>query len=408
MQSEKEVILIIDPFSTGALYAPMFKTLGYKCFAILSSATVPQRFVTAFTGDGFEYDQLFSVEDALEHFLPSQVAAVVAGNELGVEVADRVAAFFDVPGNDPQTSGLRRDKHQMQQALVHHNLRSIPTTLIENAADIETRLATLPPVAQFVLKPVNSFMTDGVEFASSREELAERLRAAPWGAPNSMGEINKGFLVQRFISGPEYVVDMVVSGNTIAVASLCKYSKGEHNGARFVYQGLEVLDPEAEAYQELIEYAKACTQALDIQFGPVHMELILSDEGPVMIEAGARLHGGVAPSLFMECYAPDLLGMAVDLYTGLKPKAAPSKKIRDGRIVFLINRVAGATLQIDLTKVGQLKALNAYKGHKLFVGDEPLPLTIDLATCPGIVWLAHEQVARINADEMAVRGVIEG
>lgn len=408
MQLEKNIVLIIDPFATGALYAPLFQARGFVCYAILSSDTVPQRFTSTFTGAGFEFDQLFNVADALEYFRPEQIAAVVAGSELGVEAADRIAEFFNVMGNDPLTSALRRDKYAMQRALANKGLAHIPSVLIQNQAAIEPCLANFAPQSGYVVKPVNSFMTDGVAFARDHSELRQCLAAAQWGRPNSMGEMNKGFVVQRFIAGPEYVVDLVVQGDNIAVAGLCRYRKGEHHGSRFVYEGLEVLDPNAPSWATLLTYAKSCSKALDIQFGPVHMELIVGDDGPVMIEAGARLHGGVAPSLFAACYAPDLLTLAVDAYSGGTVPKRASEKISDGRIVFLINRVAQGCLSVDAEKLRRLQTLSSYRGIKLFVAaDEPLPLTVDLATCPGIVWLAHEHVTQLNADEAAARAIIE-
>ncbi|CAH2785900.1 MAG: hypothetical protein CBARDCOR_4009 [uncultured Caballeronia sp.] len=48
----------------------------------------------------------------------------------------------------------------------------------------------------------------------------------------------------------------------------------------------------------MTDYAKQAAAALNVSVGPLHMEIIVSPQGPVLVEAGARLHGGVSVSLF--------------------------------------------------------------------------------------------------------------
>lgn len=408
MNPARDIVIIVDPFSTGALYAPLFRARGYHCFAVLSSSSVPARFVDGFSGHAFEGRELLSLAECLKVIPAARVRAVVAGSELGVETAERLALHFGVAGNDPATLAWRRDKFEMQQRLAAAGLRSIPTVKLSEAGDTRRALAQLGQGERFVIKPNNSFMTDGVEFIEGRQALEQALRWLEWGRINALGVRNSGYLVQAFVSGPEYVVDLVASAAGTLVVGLSRYRKAEHNGSRFVYEGLEVLDPRDERFADLIAYARACSKALEIGFGPVHMELLDSADGPVMIEVGARLHGGVAPSLFQECYAPDLLSVAVEAYLGFEPASAASRLIRPGRIVFLINRRLGARLARDEQRFAALQAIPSFRGFKPFAEpDEALPLTRDLASCPGIVWLAAAGEEELDRDERQVRQLFE-
>lgn len=408
MIQARDIVIIIDPFSTGALYAPVFRARGYRCYAVLSSSSVPARFVDGFSGSDFEGRELLSLEEGMRNIPAARVQAVVAGSELGVEAAERLALHFGVAGNDPATLLQRRDKFEMQQKLAAAGLLNIPTVKLDRASDVPRALAQLEPGERFVIKPNNSFMTDGVELIEGRQALEQSLCRLEWGRINALGMRNSGYLVQAFVAGPEYVVDMVASATGTLVVGLSRYRKAAHNGSRFVYEGLEVLDPHDERFAALVAYARACSAALDISFGPVHMELIDSADGPVMIEVGARLHGGVAPSLFQECYAPDLLSVAVEAYLGVKLSPAASRLVRPGRIVFLINRRVGAHLPQDEQRLAALQAIPSFRGFKRFAEpDVALPLTRDLASCPGIVWLVGAREEELDQDERQVRQLFE-
>lgn len=69
------------------------------------------------------------------------------------------------------------------------------------------------------------------------------------------------------------------------------------------------------------------------------MELFYTAENkPIMIEVGARLHGGIAPLLFKECYEDNLLDTTVTYFIENKlPKNKKSKLNKNGKIIFLIN-----------------------------------------------------------------------
>lgn len=59
----------------------------------------------------------------------------------------------------------------------------------------------------------------------------------------SFGNVNNTYLIQEYISGKEFVVDMVVNNDDIFIASLCKYEKCYINNSKFIYKSLITLDP---------------------------------------------------------------------------------------------------------------------------------------------------------------------
>ena len=401
----REAVIIVDPFSSGAAYAPAFTERGYDCIAVRSSPDISPRIAKAFRPQHFVDRTLFDIEAALARWTKQPVKAVVAGCEMGVSAAEALASRLGLPGNSPDTTPLRRYKHDMQRALASAGLAHIPSMLIRQESEID---ALLPQIHEgsWVVKPLNSASTEGVMFARGRDGVANALERCAWNRVNDLGEAHLGFVVQPFIQGREYVVDLVAHPGGITIASVCSYRKEARNGSNFVYVGLDVLDPHDPCHAALTDYAIRAARVLGLRVGPLHMELFASADGPVMIEAGARLHGGVAPELFRDCYAPHLLDLAVNAHLGGTVPTAPAQRVRHGQIVFLVNdqpcRFAGSGEDF----LARLRALPSYRGHKLFVAEgDRIPCTVDLATCPGIVWLAGQDVQQIESDASACRAL---
>jgi biotin carboxylase len=397
-----DVVIIVDPYSTGVLYAPVFRQLGFSCWAVRSSNDIPEHFTCDFEPENFART-FSSAAEVLREAVPGSILAVVAGCETGVAAADQLAKEFDVRGNDPATSHRRRHKDKMQRALREAGLRNIPGFVFSSLAEFE-QVSTSFEENEYVVKPINSAATDGVRFVSGHDELYAAMRCAGWDARNDLGEINYGFVVQEFIPGPEFVVDMVAFDDEYVTASVCRYDKREKNGAKFIYYGLDTLDPRDIELAPLVDYAKQAARALGIVVGPVHMELIWNERGPVMIEAAGRLHGGIAPRLFTACYDPDLLSLSVRSYLRDAVPAGAAGMRQFGRIAFLISERVGTFAGLTCEEIKAMKSLSSYCGHKVFIrSGDTVQKTIDFATCPGLVWLSASNRAAIDRDEMDIR-----
>ncbi|WP_459782421.1 hypothetical protein, partial [Photobacterium sp. R1] len=126
----------------------------------------------------------------------------------------------------------------------------------------------------------------------------------------------------------------------------------------FVYNRLELLDPYDAGLATIREYAVAATRALDITYGLVHMELMLNpSNGPVMIEAATRIHGGVAPSLFESCYSPSLLDTIATLVSEQRVPEQDSKRVKQGRVYFHVNKYAAKFTGVDAISDGKLRRI---------------------------------------------------
>ncbi|OOR91067.1 hypothetical protein B0181_03810 [Moraxella caviae] len=395
-------VIIVDPFSTGALYAKAFADLGYRCHAVIANDNINKDYFR-FDDTHFVNKTPYSIQDAKDKLNPSDVAAVVIGAESGVIAGETLAHYFGVLGNNPATSQLRRDKFAMQDALKARGLNHIKSQIIHKDSqeffDSES----------YIIKPINSAGSDGVIFIKDKTALLSHLQTLKFDGVNALGEPNTAYLLQSFITGDEFVVDMVVQGDHVFVASLCKYEKGLYNGSPFVYKNMQMLDITDKKYQAIIKYAKQCVRALDVSVGAVHMELFAtwgtdSYINPVMIEMGARLHGGVAPIIFQACYEPNLLTLSMAAHLNQDLKHANmyecATQTQPAKVVFLINETPNAHLDADKF-LEQIKQVDGFY-HVKILDDKTLPLTVDLLSCPALVCLVG---GAIDDDEKRVRAI---
>ncbi|KAE9658734.1 ATP-grasp domain-containing protein [Pseudomonas sp. PB105] len=404
-----KTVLIVDPFSTGKLYARLLKAQGVKCYAVISTDTLPKHFTDDLIREDFE--DLYHWEESLLVDLESlSLHAVIAGCETAIYLTDYLTKVLRIKGNSHVTSDLRRNKFSMQQALKHHGLANIESQLLSSQSHIRKVVDTLEETAPYVVKPLNSAATEGVVFAQGRGGVETALNNAAWKQKNDLGEINLGFIVQPFISGPEYVVDMVAFDGEYIIATVCKYTKIHKNGSKFVYESLDTLNPQAAELRPLTDYARQAAAALGVQVGPIHMEIIWSDAGPVMIEAGGRLHGGIAPLLFQQVYHPDLLSLAIDSYLDQpKPQADAVSQISHGRIGFFCSDERRTFAPPSPQVIQSAQEDEAYCGHRYFIStSDTTPITVDFATCPGLFWLQHPSAQQLDVSTANLRKKLWG
>lgn len=150
-----------------------------------------------------------------------------------------------------------------------------------------------------VVKPVQSAGSDDV-FLCANEDEALTAFSRIMGTMNGIGLSNECVLVQEYLKGKEYVIDKVSLDGVHKLVGIWEYEKRSVNGANFVYFGMRLMSPDSEKMQIMVRYADKVLDALGIQHGPSHMEVMLDNWGtaeepqyvPCLVEVGARCQGG--------------------------------------------------------------------------------------------------------------------
>ncbi|CAM3646094.1 hypothetical protein BS639_24170 [Rouxiella silvae] len=310
MRKDKYVI-IVDPFSSGAAFADRVTTLyGYKVVALITNRHLPPTVMSTFRPHEyltvFEYKSLQDTVQEIESSLGGAPDYIVCGSEPGVPVFDLLCKHWDLLPNVFELSQARRDKYLMQRRLMLDGVRHIPHF---KSGDLEEILQWCAnnPFDEYVIKPVSSFGTEGVFFCKNMHEVEAAFRSLI-GTRDYSGIVNKELLIEQKIDGTEYVVDAVTSDGQHFVVNIFRYVKQEVSGVPIYCQ--MVTEP-VEEHTELITYVSSVLSSLGIRNGTSHSEVILSADGPVLVETGARMHGGMGPRLVEECNTHSLIDLSL-------------------------------------------------------------------------------------------------
>jgi biotin carboxylase/CelD/BcsL family acetyltransferase involved in cellulose biosynthesis len=221
----------------------------------------------------------------------ADVGAVLAGSERGVMLADRLGEALGVRSNGTRASAARRDKSAMIERAAAHGLR-VPRQL--RCDDLDQMLDWIRRACGWpvVLKPLDAMGSDGVRLCGSEDEAARAFRAIH-GQTNVLGRVNAAVLAQEFVAGGEFVVDTVSHDGRHRLAGLWLYGKPRPAYATVgLFTVKELLPASGARAERLFAYACSVLDALEIRHGAAHCEIILDETGPVLVEVGARLHGG--------------------------------------------------------------------------------------------------------------------
>jgi biotin carboxylase len=406
--STRAAVGIVDGISSGVLLAPEFKRRGHPCVHIQSQPVLPA-LLAPFDRDAYVDNVVHrgNLDETLLRLRQFEPACVIPGAEHGVQLADALSEALGLRTNGTGLSAARRDKFEMIEAM---RRQGIPTVQCIKASHLDQALAWIHAHTELpvVVKPPKSSGTNGVHFCGNTADV-ERAFDAIIGHRDAMDIMNDEVIVQSFLRGTEYIVDTVSCDRKHCVVAFWQYGKHQRlNGASFVYDHA-VLLPHAGELQDLVyPYVFRVLDALGIQNGPSHSEVIVTNRGPILVEVGARLCGALAPVLCRAATGSSQVEVTADAYLDQAAFAwhldHPYVLNREALRVLLIAKGEGILESLPLLE--DVRKLDSFFDMRIFVkpGDR-LRLTTDFLTHPGLVDLVHERRDTVEADLRRVRAL---
>ncbi|AHH96098.1 ATP-grasp domain-containing protein [Kutzneria albida] len=407
MSTARRPAVIVDPYSSGALFAPAFQQAGVPVLALVSSPVPPQVYAASFRPQDYpevitHHGDLAQTQRRLRELDP---LCVLPGCESGVELADRLtAAVLPELANVPELTDARRHKGAMAEAVARAGLPTIPQICTDDPGRVAAWIAESGLAGRdLVVKPPKSAGTDGVTKVPGGRGW-QQVFEGQIGRPNRLGLVNEQLLVQEYAVGTEYVVDLFSHGGEHTVADVCRYGKVDNGVHMAVYESLVWLAPEDPVVPVVTAYAKQVLDAVGLRYGTAHVELMLTADGPRLIEVGVRPHGGGHPRYCRAATGDSQVDRAVRYFTGQGEIPGDYQLRRHVRVAFLMSRTAGVVRSAaSLSAIGELAShfesvINVRAGDRIGV-TEDLFATFDL----GFVVLAHPDREQVLADEAAVR-----
>lgn len=196
-----------------------------------------------------------------------------------------IASELGLVGIDKETAFRSTNKAAMRQAFQQCN---VPIPKFYKASSLEDYLSMLkkltPPV---ILKPVDSSGSRGIFKIDDFTDIAFLEEAYKYCRMFSKA---RDIMIEEFMSGPE------VSVETLSIDGVChviqitdKVTTGAPHFVEIGHSQPSLLPKHVQ--KQIIEIAQLANKAVGIQNGPSHVEIIVTADGPKVVEIGARLGG---------------------------------------------------------------------------------------------------------------------
>eukprot|EP00928_Gymnodinium_smaydae_P012421 TRINITY_DN14505_c0_g1_i1.p1 TRINITY_DN14505_c0_g1~~TRINITY_DN14505_c0_g1_i1.p1 ORF type:complete len:483 (-),score=77.82 TRINITY_DN14505_c0_g1_i1:328-1776(-) len=405
-------VVVVDPFSSGKLLLEELELRRIPMIGIRSSdqlagfwlaqwEQIRERFI-------FTIDHAGSINETLTLLKGFDLRAVIAGSEPGVPLAELLGERLGLPSNKASTSAYRHNKFAMQERLRECGLRAIKQLY---SSDLDEMLAFCKQECPFpvIVKPAESGGTDGVFWCHSEHDVTVAYRSLI-GVRNVNGYMNERVLVQEYLQGVEYVVNCVSHKKQHLCTCMWVYKKKKDPITKSIaYESSTMMESEGKLQDQLRQYVFKCLEAVGIETGPSHSEVIMTSDGPCLVETAARLHGLMAPKLTELATGIGTHEIAVDVLDGAKLFA----RLGGQQYLYHLKKYAAHVLLLNQHTEGVLeRSLDHPELHALpatwrvqanvKVGQQ-LCLTRDMASSPGVVFQVHPFLEQCQADDRKIR-----
>ncbi|GAB3412170.1 hypothetical protein GCM10027361_22430 [Erwinia aphidicola] len=289
-------VAIVDGASTSAYLAPAFRSYGIKCVHVLSSESLPDRLKVQIIHSDYIRSVVYQGDiNVLANMLKDlQIDVVLPGGGSGIELASELADTLDVPYKNPgHLAKARRHKYEQIEILHRSGLLTPKQYQSDQVAGIMrwTRTHLILPV---VVKPTRGAGVSGVKVCHTLSQVREASESI-LNSKSYYNEDQNEILVQSCTEGQEFIVDIVSFKGIHKVVSVWQVDRDRRESPRL--EKMMVVDHTQQSYSQLIDYAKKVLNVVGLNYGPSHMEVMLTSEGPVIVELNSRLHGSLDPLL---------------------------------------------------------------------------------------------------------------
>ena len=364
--------------------------------------------------DSIEEDFLWlhekdTYEETLEMIRAYDPLLVLPASEFGVILATKLANDLNLLCNPIENIGAMTLKDEMHNRLAEHDLRHIRGQVVRSV-DEAIEFYDSENLTEVVIKPLQGASSYSVRICLDKDEMIISLDEL-FNKSDVYRKDNSELLVQERINGEEYIVNTLSCNGSHRITMVWKYNKVKTSEGTILYDTCETVNELNLGEAEMIEYAYSVADALGIQYGPVHGEYMIDEDGPVLIEVNCRPSGGNMSTGFLDKISGQHeTDSILDAY--LKPdrfeeeRKKPYRLYAHGAVKFFIvpKEIFAQSSPIKNISI----KLSSYYDTILpnfFNEDTPLVKTEDVNTTGGNVYLVHEDLFELYKDIEFLRKV---
>ncbi len=230
-----------------------------------------------------------------------------------------------------------------------------------------------------ITKPTDSSGSRGIVLAHSPEEL---ITAVAYSAENGRGG---DVIVEEYMQGPEVSVEVIVyQGETHILQITDKLTTG---APRFVEMGhSQPSRLDAATIEGIRDLTRRAVQAIGIQNGPAHVEMMITEQGPKMVELGARMGGDcITTHLVPLSTGVDMIKATIDICLGQTPDLTPKWQ-------------RGSAIRYFEVPCGIITAIEHVDEAKALPGVQEIAFTAKVGDYAGGIYSSADRIGFVIAD----------
>lgn len=242
-----------------------------------------------------------------------------------------------LPGISYDTAVKATDKGEMIKAFEANGVEHPWFVIVENENQLESLLSKV--TYPCVMKPTDNAGNRGVCYISTESELLSKYN---YSHENSRAGT---VIIEEYMEGQEVSVEILVyHGKVHILAVTDKLTLGKPYFVEIGHAEQSMLD-EADLIR-IKDLATRAVKAVGIDNSPAHVEIMLTKNGPKMVELGSRMGGGcITTHLVPLSTGIDMIQSVMNMALGMEPDVTP--KFNRGSALRHIVGVEGVITAID-------------------------------------------------------------
>lgn len=324
-----------------------------------------------------------AVLNAAREFKPDGIMTLAT--DMPMRGVAKVAETLGLHSISYETAIKATDKYEMIKAFKQHN---VPSPWYYTA-DSLSELSALKEYLSYpcIMKPTDNAGSHGVVLSHSFEELV-----ASYDYSHDCSRHGR-VIIEEYLEGSEVSVEvMVVHGVAHVLQITDKLTTGAPHFVEMGHsQPTRHPNEVADAIKDVA--ARACS-AVGINMGPAHVEMMVTEKGPVMIELGARMGGdNITTGLVPLSTGIDMVKATIDIALGNDPDVSASLQ-------------CGSAIRYFDVPQGIIKSISGVEEAKHIPGVKQVTFTKDVGEASTQIHCSNDRVgfviAQANSAEAAV------
>lgn len=305
---------------------------------------------------GFKYSDIcleistIAIPEVLDAAKQYKIDGIMTlASDMPMRTVAAVAKELNLIGITEETALKATNKGLMRKCLEEYKVPIPRFFYVKTHADYMSAVEEFTD--KFIVKPADSSGSRGVFLVERKEDIDYAFDYSEQFSHD--GEL----VIEEFMEGPEVSVESIsIEGKTKIIAITDKLTTGAPN---FVEMGHSQPTRHTKEFVEQIEWVtKAAVSAIGIENGPSHTEIIITNNGPKIVELGARLGGdNITTHLVPLSTGIDMVECCINISLGLKPEL--NQKFYKGSAIRYFDTKQGKI--VNISNVEKASAVNGVK-----------------------------------------------